>query len=205
MIETGRGRLSFWDLLPDWADEARFWASSALAERKLTQLEILDGVNERLRTAAQAEGIAGDAVPQASRSSLNRLAMRKATSIRKAMQAKALFDGLGELFDPKASDQSSIVLGEFLKTLVLELVEEGGLNTKGAMELARAYQSIVQGMKISAERRQKLEAEYAAKAEKAITRVAKETGLSADTIAQLRRDFLGVRPNSQGENHAAGA
>lgn len=192
-MASGRGRLSFWDTLPEWADGVRIWAYAELAERKLTQLEILDELNKRLRAAAWEEGIAAN-VPQASKSSLNRLAMRRAGMIRKQAEAKALYEGLATQFDHKSSDESTIVLGEFLKTLVLELADGATETPKQAMELARAYLAIIQGMKISTDRRTKLEAEFEAKTEMVIKHVAKEGGLSAETIAQLRREFLGVRP-----------
>lgn len=197
----GRGRLSFWDTLPEWGDEARLWAFAQLAERTLTQLEILDGVNERLRAAAWQNGVTAD-VPQASRSSLNRLSMRRASAVRKMAEAKALYEGLSTQFDHNDTDASSVVLGEFLKTLVLELADEGGMGTKGAMELARAFQAIVTGMKISDDRRRKLQADFDAKTSKVIDAVAKEGGLSAEVVAQLRRDFLGVRPKPKADGDA---
>lgn len=191
-MASGRGRLSFWDTLPEWGDEARLWAFGQLAERSLTQLEILDGVNERLRAAAWANGITAD-FPQASKSSLNRLSMRRAAAVRKMAEAKALYEGLATQFDHNDTDASSVVLGEFLKSLVLEIADTGGIGTKGAMELARAFQSIVSGMKISDDRRRKLQAEYDSRTAKVIDAAAKEGGLPAEVVAQLRRDFLGVR------------
>lgn len=205
-MANGRGRLSFWDTLPEWGDEARLWAFEQLAERALTQLEILDGVNERLRAAAWTNGVTSD-IPQASKSSLNRLSMRRAGAVRKMAEAKALYEGLATQFDHNDTDASSVVLGEFLKTLVLELADEGGMSTKGAMELARAFQAIVTGMKISDDRRRKLQADFDAKTAKVIDAVAKEGGLSAEVVAQLRRDFLGVRPKppAEGGNASAGS
>ncbi|WP_332117259.1 phage protein Gp27 family protein [Azorhizobium caulinodans] len=194
---SGRGRLTFWDTLPDWADEARLWAMEQLAERKLTQLEITDGVNERIRAAAWAEGITSD-IPVASKSSLNRLAMRRAAAVKKMAEAKALYEGLASQFNHENTDESAIVLGEFLKTLVLELTENGTADTpKGAMELARAYQSIVQGMKVSADRRQKLEAEIQARAEAAVEKVAKQQGGTPESIAALKA-AIGVQIRERG-------
>ncbi|MFT0861740.1 phage protein Gp27 family protein [Ancylobacter sp. G4_0304] len=203
-MASGRGRLSFWDTLPEWGDEARLWAFEQLAARALTQMEILDGVNERLRTAAWQEGITSD-IPQASRSSLNRLSMRRAATVRRMAEAKALYEGLATQFDHNDVDTSSVVLGEFLKSLVLEIAETDGVGTKGAMELARAYQSVVSGMKISDDRRRRLQADYDTRTAKVIETAAKEGGLSAAVVAQLRRDFLGVRPKPATEGGHAGA
>ncbi|MFD2033083.1 phage protein Gp27 family protein [Ancylobacter dichloromethanicus] len=165
-------------------------------------MEILDGVNERLRAAAWQNGLTTD-IPQASRSSLNRLSMRRASAVRKMAEAKALYEGLATQFDHNDTDASSVVLGEFLKTLVLEIADDGGLGSKGAMELARAFQAIVTGMKVSDDRRRKLQADYDSKTAKVIDAAAKEGGLSADVVAQLRRDFLGVRPKPKAGSDAS--
>lgn len=196
-MARGRGRLSWWDTLPEWAEPARLKAAELLNENKLTQLEILDEVNAYLRTLAWDEGIRSD-VPQASRSSLNRMSMKLAAVASRMRDARAMYEGLAAQLDHDTVDENAIVLGEFLKTLILELNAEGAAkDTKAAMELARAYLATVQGQKISADRRLKLQKEYEAKTKAVIDRVAKEGGLSADTIAQLRRDFLGVRPKEE--------
>ncbi|HQS08731.1 MAG: hypothetical protein B7Y12_02120 [Rhizobiales bacterium 24-66-13] len=185
-MASGRGRLGFWDTLPEWADEARIWAYGELAARTLLQTEILDGVNERLRAAAAAEGITED-IPVASKSSLNRLSMRRAAAIRKMAEARSMYEGLASQFDHENTDESAVVLGEFLKTLVLDLTESGTVtDTKGAMELARAYQSIISGMKISADRRRQLEADFKARAEAAVEKVAKIQGGTPESIAALK-------------------
>jgi len=192
-MASGRGRLSFWDTLPDWAEPVRIWASEQLNENKLTQLEILDEVNKQLRAAAWAEGVTAD-VPQASRSSLNRMAMKLAAIGRRMREAREMYAGLAAQFDAADVDESSIVLGEFLKTLITELNAEGVAATpKAAMELASAYRSIISGQKISADRRRKLETELAAKTDQAIERVAKEAGLTEERAAQIRREVLGLR------------
>lgn len=193
----GRGRLSFWDTLPEWADEARIWAMEQLAERKLTQLDILEGVNERIRAAAWAEGLTSD-IPVASKSSLNRLAMRRAAAVRKMAEARALYEGLATQFDHENTDESAIVLGEFLKSLVLELTGDGAAQSpKAAMELARAYQSIIQGQKVSADRRRQLEAEIQARAEAAVETVAKKQGGTPEQIAALKA-AIGVQIRERG-------
>lgn len=184
-MASGRGRLSFWDTLPDWAEPARLVASKLLNENKLTQLEILDQVNGELRRLAWEEGISE--APQASKSSLNRLSMKLAGLSRRMRDARAMFEGLNEHLDHDSVDESSVILGEFLKTLILELnVDGAATDPKGAMELARAYLAAVQGQKISAERRAKLEAEFRARAEAAVEKVAKQQGGSPESIAALK-------------------
>mgnify|MGYP001765339530 CR=1 FL=1 len=192
-MAEGRGRLSFWDTLPEWAEPVRLWAAEELNDSKLTQLEILDEVNNRLRAAAWEQGITDP--PQASRSSLNRLAMKLAAISKRMRDSRAMFEGMSSQLDHQSVDESAVVLGEFLKTLILELNAEGAAATpKAAMELARAYQAVIQGQKISSDRRRTLDQDYEEKTAQVIDKVASEAGLSAERVAQLRRDFLGVRP-----------
>lgn len=90
------------------------------------------------------------------------------------------------------------MLGEFIKLLVFELAqnEGGAIGTKGAMELARAYLAAIQAQKISAERRRALEADFKAEAEKAIEKVAKVRGVSAEATEALRRELFGITPEA---------
>ncbi|MCX5497314.1 DUF3486 family protein [Kaistia dalseonensis] len=192
-MAKGRGRLSWWDALPDWAEPVRVWAYAELQDIKLTQLEILDEVNNRLRAAAWAEGIT-TGIPVATRSSLNRQSMRLAVVGRQMREAGAMFAGLATQFDGKEVDESTRVLGQYLKTLVLEISVNGGVQTpKDAQQLAAAYHRIVSAMKISTDHRLKLEREFEEKTDEAIDRVATEAGLTADRAAQIRREVLGVR------------
>lgn len=190
---SGRGRLTFWDTLPDWADEVRIWAYGELAKREMMQTEILAGANERMRAAADDAGVTED-IPVVTKSTLHRLSMRRAAATRKMAEAREMYAGLASQFDHNAADESSIVLGEFLKTLVLELAEEGGVGSKGANELASAYKSIIAGMKISADRRQKLEAEFQARTKAAVDQAVKKKGLSAETAETIKAHILGITP-----------
>lgn len=190
-MSAGRGRLTFWDTLPEWADEVRLWTYQQLAARELMQTEILDQANQMMRDAAEAAGITQD-VPVVTRSTLNRLALRRATQMRKMAEAREMYEGLASQFDHNAADESSIVLGEYLKTVVLNLADGDDFGTKGINELASAYKSIIAGMKISADRRQKLEAEFQARTKAAVDKVAKARGLTADTAEAIKAHILGV-------------
>ena len=72
-----RGRISAIDRLPEWADEAKMWAFEQLKERKLSQLEILDGFNKQLRAASLAHDASAEP-PEISRSAFNRTAIHLA-------------------------------------------------------------------------------------------------------------------------------
>ncbi|WP_018701412.1 DUF3486 family protein [Amorphus coralli] len=182
---AGRGRLSSIDLLPEEAEDDIVWACQELAARKRTQEDIRFELNDRL----EAKGLEG-----ISKSAFNRKAMRLAAAQRRMSEARAMFDGLASQFTAEDVDENTVILGEFIKTLIVELVDDqsGTKTPKQAMELARAFHATVSAQKISTDRRRKIEAEFAAKASKAVEDAGKAAGLSADRIAQLRREFLGV-------------
>lgn len=183
----GRGRLSSIDLLPEEAGDDIVWACQELAARTRTQTDILFELNDKL----EAKGI--DPI---SRSAFNRKSMRLAAGQRRMAEATAMFVGLAEQMTAKTVDENTIVLGEYLKTLVLELIDDGaGPKTpKQAMELARAYHAIVAGQKISSDRRKQLEAEFKEATAKTLETVAKRSGMSEETRAMFYAELVGTVP-----------
>lgn len=187
-----RGRLSSIDTLPEWAEEAKLWAFAELKERKLTQLEILDGFNERLKTAAWENGVTKP--PQISRSAFNRRAVRMAVMGSRLAEVAEIATAINEGRKPEDDDHLTVMVASTIKTLIFELIEgDPNLSPKQTMEMARALQAAVSAQNISTARRRKVEAEFAQKAGEAINLVGKEQGLSADQIKRIRRDVLGVR------------
>ncbi|QFR32396.1 phage protein Gp27 family protein [Ancylobacter sp. TS-1] len=187
----GRGRLSFWDTLPEWADPVRVWAFDQLKESKLTQLEILDETNARLRAAAMAEGVFAD-IPQASRSSLNRVAMKLAALGRRLQETREIAAVLAPKIDAAADDSLTLLVSETIKTLISEMLTNAGeLKADGEtaemlMFTSRALKHAEEAKKISTDQRKKITAEVQATAEKAVETVAKAQGGSAEQIAALK-------------------
>ena len=183
----GRGRLSSIDLLPEEASDDIVWACEQLALRSRSQTDILFELNDRL----EAKGI-----EPISRSAFNRKALRLAAAQRRMGEARAMFEGLASQFTAADVDENTVILGEFIKTLIVELVDDqsGKKGPKEAMELARAFQATVAAQKISTDRRQKLEAELKQAAVTTIETVAKRQGLTKETVDTLRAEFLGIKP-----------
>lgn len=180
----GRGRLSTLDLVPEEGRDDIIWALAALNARNRTQTDVLSELNERL----EAKGL-----EPISRSAFNRKAVRLAAAARRLDEARHLFAGLAGHFTPERIDEGNIGLGEVIKTLIFELTDPDKDHTpKDAMELARAYQATISGQKISSERRQKLEREFTEKTSAAVDQVAKEKGLSGDTVDAIKAQILGV-------------
>ncbi|MQT13654.1 phage protein Gp27 family protein [Segnochrobactrum spirostomi] len=171
------------DLLPDEAQDDVLWAVAQLNQRRRTQGDILAEFNERL---------AGKGVDPISPSAFQRRAARLAAMQKRLSEARHVFAGLADQFAPGAIDESNIALGEMIKMLILELLDEPTASPKQAMELANALRSIVQTQKVSAERRQALEAEAARQAAKAVEAVGQARGLTAATVEEIKARILGV-------------
>lgn len=199
-MATGRGRLTSIDLLPEECSEIIIWASQELTAHKRTQVDIYAEFKTKL-IALQGETGIGFDIP--SFQSFHRLSVKLAAMTRRMEQTREIAAMLSERFDAGASDDLTLISAEAIKTLIFETLQkagEAGLSPKGAMELANALRAAQAAQTVSTARRQKLEAMHEAKTVQALKKVAKEAGLSKDTIAQLRREFLGVRPKAKGES-----
>ncbi|WP_428700193.1 DUF3486 family protein [Stappia sp.] len=189
----GRGRLSAIDILPEECDAAVTWAAQELTGRDRTQTEIYAEFREKL-IAVQGETGASFDVP--SFSSFNRYSVKLAAMARRIEETRNIATALSDRLDAGASDDLTVIAAEAIKTLIFEILQsagEGGLSTKGAQELANALRAAAAAQSVSTSRRQKVEAEIAEKFEEVVDTVGKEAGLSGERVAQLRRDFLGVR------------
>lgn len=184
--QRGRGRLSSLDLLPEEAQDDLIWACQQLAERQRTQADILFEFNDRLAVKG---------IEPVSKSAFNRKAIRIAAATRRQRETREIFSALSGDIDPARIDEHSIVLGEFLKTLIFELLQPGSAehDADSAMKLSRGFKEIMVGQKISADRRAAEEKRATEKAVAAIEAVGKAKGLTTETVEAIKRDVLGIR------------
>lgn len=180
----GRGRLSSIDLIPDEGQDLIVWAMAELNKRKRTQADILFELNDQL----EARGL--EAI---SKSAFNRKAMRVANQARRISESRALFEGIAPQFTPEKVDETNIVIGELIKVLITEMLDrdQQSFSPKGAMEIATAYKTAIQGQAISSERKRRLEVEFAAKVGEAVDKVSKAKGITADTRHKIMEQ-LGI-------------
>lgn len=184
--KASRGRLSSMDLIPEDGQDDVIWAVGELNKRERTANEILFELNDRLATKD---------IDPISKSAFNRKSVKLAAMSGRLNEMRHVFQGIAPQFTAERVDENTLALGEFIKLLLFELVQaEGGtIGTKGAMELARAHLAVIQGQKISSERRSALQREFTQKAEAAIDTVAQEKGLTVDTVRGIKERILGLK------------
>lgn len=179
---SGRGRLSSIDLLPEEAQDDILWALGELNQRQRTQTDILGELNDRL---------AAKGLETISRSAFNRQSMKLAARSRRLAERQSIYATIAPKLTPESVSQTDLVLGEFLKTLIDELLDSADLAPKGVADLAKAFNLTVNAAKVSADHKARLMKEMAVKAETAIAQVASKNGMSSDIIAKFRAE-LGI-------------
>jgi hypothetical protein len=177
-------------MLPEAAEEDIVWALEALRQRSLPQNLILDQFNARL---------ASRGIEPVSRSAFNRWSIRKTIQFRRLDELRTVTNDLVASLGTGDADDVTVAIAEILKASIYERVEGGELKSKEILELSRSLNSIVAAQKTSAGHRRELEERVNSQLEAAAEEVGKaekqmrEAGLSADSIAQIRRDVLGLR------------
>jgi hypothetical protein len=187
----GRGKLSSFETLPREADHIVAWVNGELADRKRTQVEIHAEFEEKCRTLMEEFG--GDLefdIP--SLSALNRLSVRQAKLARMRADARDMMRAVGDDFDIEDSDGLTIFAVDSIKALVNTLLADGDPSPKQALELASAVRQAVQAQNMSAEGRRKYQEEVDSKMEKAVDTVGKAKGMTAETVAAIKSEILGV-------------
>lgn len=184
-MAKGRGRLSSIDMLQTEAADDVLWANQQLYVRERPIAEIFEEFNQRL-AAKDIEPI--------SRTAFYNRSLKVAAAQTRMREAREMFAGLASEFTAENVDENTVILGEYLKTLIQELAgDAAGIKTpKDAMELARAYQATVMAQKVSTDRRMKLQAEMASKTEVAVREVGKQNGWSEATVDETLARILGV-------------
>lgn len=190
----GRGRLSAMEQLPNACDEIITWASCELRDRDRTQTEIYEEFNIKLETLQKEHrGELEFTIP--SFSAFNRYSINLAALTRRLEQTREIAGAIAKRFDAEASDDLTLIAAEAIKTLVFELLTmggEGGVDPKGAMQLAAALQKATQAQNVSTARRDKIEKQFADQVEDVVETAVKEHGLSDKAAEVIKGQILGV-------------
>ena len=194
-MKTGRGRLSSIDLLPDAAAPCVRAALDALGERRRTQEDIRAQLNACLARLG---------LGPVSRSAFNRKALQIAAVGRQLTQAREVAAIMAEKMSGLPEGDIGLLLIEALKTLIYDVVmreamagdEQSGLAMLGMA--ADAVMRLERARKTNAETRRLALREFGAEAAEAIEKAGQEAGLSAEAVAQIRREVLGVVEKADG-------
>ncbi|RWR26805.1 DUF3486 family protein [Sinirhodobacter populi] len=192
----GRGRLSSIDLLPREVDDIVAWAADELGNRDRTQLDIYQEFVGRLEgRIAEFRGEIEFEIPGLR--SFNRHAVRLARMSRMLDETREIVSAMADKFDPKKSDDLTVTTAETIKALVLHMLNasQGDIDLAKAKDvkmLASAFRDALHAQSVSSDRRRKAEAEFETKVKDAVTTVARTKGLSAETVAAIQSEILGV-------------
>jgi Lhr-like helicase len=198
MARKGRGRLSSIQTLPPECNQVVMWAAAELQDTARTQLDIYQEFVTKLQELQrQSRGELEFRIP--SFSSFNRYSINLDAMTRDLNETREMAAAISDTFDPEESDDLTLVAAEAIKALIFTMLrtQRGKISSKDAKALADALRSATHAQSVSTARREKIEAKFKDQAEKAIDKVSKEKGMSAETVAQLRRDFLGVKPKKK--------
>lgn len=188
-MARARGRLSTVDLLPAEAEEDVQWAYAELKKRKRLQTDILDQFNLRLKMKG---------LGPISKSAFNRASIRTMRMATRLEETREIASVLAVKLDTHDGEDLALLLGETIKTLVYEMLENAGpLKANGfsaemMMNFARSVKMIEETRRVVTTNRKVTDELIAEKAGKAIDEVAKREGLSRDTVESIKAKILGV-------------
>lgn len=200
MARSGRGRLSSIDLLPDEAVPHVRAALDALAERRRTQDDIREELNNHL--------MALDIAP-VSKSAFNRKALQVAVNAEKLMQGREIAAIMGEKLAEAGDGDVGLLLNETIKSLVYDVVMDAALSDesqsiKMLKEASITLMRLEQARSLNFTAAVKKKDNFVEIAGEAIEKAATESGLDAATVSQLRRDFLGIVKKADDQSEDAG-
>lgn len=183
-----RGRRSKVDLLPS---EIKDQLNVMLRDGRLEQQEILDIVNKKIDNAGL------EVSAKLSRSGLNRYAARMeqiGSRIREMREVSEVW--VSKLGNEPTSDVGKL-LQEAVRTLASEtsfaLMESGEpVEPKALNQLAMVAQRIEAAAMTSHKREKEIRQAFAQEASDAIDNAAKAQGLTADSVALIKQQILGL-------------
>jgi hypothetical protein len=182
-----RGRRSKVDLLPS---EIKEQLNAMLRDGRLEQTEVLEIVNQKIDNAGLKEA-------KLSRSGLNRYAARMeqiGSRIREMREVSEVW--VSKLGNEPTSDVGKL-LQEAVRTLASEtsfsLMESGEpVEPKALNQLAMVAQRIEAAAMTSHKREKEIRQAFAQEASAAIDDAAKAQGLTADSVALIKQQILGL-------------
>lgn len=175
------------NLLPEECQDDVVWALAELNKRERTQADILFELNDRL--AVKGHG-------PISRSAFSRQSVRLKRRADRLAERDALYAGVIDTITPEKMAEQDIILGELLKTLIDEFIDDAR-TAEDVKELASAYRQTVSAQQVSANLKAKALAAAEKKLERAVETAAGEVGKTgrqvdaAEVLELIRKVYRG--------------
>lgn len=148
---------------------------------------------------AHLEGLGADV----SRSALGRYAQKYEEVAARLREAREVTTAFAKQLEDLPSDMGR-VLTELLQSIIFKLLlkqhegEDPTVSAEEVMFFARSFKDVSSAMKSSADMEMKIRDRVAAEAKQAAVRavdhVARERGLTRDTVEAIKSQILGIRP-----------
>jgi hypothetical protein len=187
-MKRGRGRLSSIDSLPEAADPFIAAAMQDLRLRAKPQVQILAELNGNLADLG---------VKSISKSAFNRKSLWLASYGQQIENAREIAGVMAERLDAAPEGDVGLLLNETLKTMIFDVLAEASLSPDSAsmkmlMQASESLMALERSRKLSVENRTSVQA-FAKKANEAVDRVGRSKGLKSGTVAEIKRQILGIR------------
>ncbi|MHB2265822.1 phage protein Gp27 family protein [Aliihoeflea sp. PC F10.4] len=160
------------DLLPEDCQDDVVWALAQLNGRERTQADILFELNDRLAVKGQGP---------VSKSAFSRRSVRLKRRADRIAERNAIYAGIVDKITPETMAEQDIVLGELLKTLIDELIDEAR-SPEDVKELASAYKQTVAAQHLSASLKEKAMKAAEKKLEEAVKSATDEAGKAGHVV-----------------------
>jgi hypothetical protein len=194
MAPHTRPRPSSIDQLPEECEGIVAWAAQELANTPRSQTDIYaEFVLKLQQLQAEHRGEIEFAIPAFS--SFNRHALRLAKLMARQRRAQQIADAVNKDSAGESADSLTQAATRMIKVLIIEMAENAtdkNFTPKEALAAAGAVRQLIQAEGLSTTRRQKLQAELAAKTAEAVKTVAKAKGLSSEAAEAILDKILGV-------------
>ncbi|WP_102798738.1 DUF3486 family protein [Bowmanella denitrificans] len=183
-----RGKPSKIDQLPE---DIKAELIELLRDRSVTQTYVLEKVNSMIRAAGLPEE------EELSRSGLNRYATQMATVGSKIQEAREVSKQWVDQLGDKPTGEVSKILIEMVRTLafdqVLKLSESDKVvEPKFIRQLAQGVKDLEEAATKSHKRQQEIRKAFAEEAAAQAEKTASAAGMTAEGVAQIKREILGL-------------
>jgi hypothetical protein len=185
------------DLLPD---AVRQKLQELLADRRCTQAEAVERINAVLAELRTRDALPDGAPERVSKSAVNRYYLDMAAAGEKLRQSREIAQvWIGKLGAAPQGQVGNLV-NEILRTLSFDmalLLQRGEVDAENAPAvvemlkgLSLTMQRLEQAANLNVKREQEIRKQALEEAADAVDATAKDAGVSAETIARIRRDVL---------------